>query len=194
MCVCICVQGLVTRAQCMEQGVVIVTMCVCVCVCTCTGGVLFPGRVSISDRGGSDAHQTGAGEGRAGEVPAVQGRLQRPEEGKGQSSPAVTHNRHTVLHTSIYYTYTQLTVFSLIYSIPCDVFFMFSHMQSLKMTRGGPRANSTLLMYSDDRVAVHGECPFSSHAVFSPSQLCFCCRTKRFSFFTWSYTCQFCKR
>ncbi|KTF75297.1 hypothetical protein cypCar_00040100 [Cyprinus carpio] len=26
------------------------------------------------------------------------------------------------------------------------------------------------------------------------SQLCFCCRTKRFSFFTWSYTCQFCKR
>ncbi|XP_059832519.1 protein spire homolog 1-like isoform X6 [Hypanus sabinus] len=25
-------------------------------------------------------------------------------------------------------------------------------------------------------------------------QLCFCCRTKRFSIFTWSYTCQFCKR
>ncbi|XP_069476937.1 protein spire homolog 1 isoform X5 [Ambystoma mexicanum] len=25
-------------------------------------------------------------------------------------------------------------------------------------------------------------------------KLCFCCRTKRFSFFTWSYTCQFCKR
>uniref|UniRef100_A0A3Q2P9E3 Spire-type actin nucleation factor 1b n=1 Tax=Fundulus heteroclitus TaxID=8078 RepID=A0A3Q2P9E3_FUNHE len=24
--------------------------------------------------------------------------------------------------------------------------------------------------------------------------LCFCCRTKRFSFFTWSYTCQFCKK
>ncbi|XP_043973057.1 protein spire homolog 1 isoform X2 [Gambusia affinis] len=23
-------------------------------------------------------------------------------------------------------------------------------------------------------------------------KLCFCCRTKRFSFFTWSYTCQFC--
>ncbi|XP_055067532.2 protein spire homolog 1 [Misgurnus anguillicaudatus] len=25
-------------------------------------------------------------------------------------------------------------------------------------------------------------------------KLCFCCRIKRFSFFTWSYTCQFCKR
>ncbi|XP_032875308.1 protein spire homolog 1 isoform X3 [Amblyraja radiata] len=25
-------------------------------------------------------------------------------------------------------------------------------------------------------------------------KLCFCCRTKRFSIFTWSYTCQFCKR
>ncbi|XP_051575175.1 protein spire homolog 1 isoform X1 [Myxocyprinus asiaticus] len=25
-------------------------------------------------------------------------------------------------------------------------------------------------------------------------KLCFCCRTKCFSFFTWSYTCQFCKR
>ncbi|KAG9283806.1 hypothetical protein AMEX_G2615 [Astyanax mexicanus] len=25
-------------------------------------------------------------------------------------------------------------------------------------------------------------------------KLCFCCRTKKFSFFTWSYTCQFCKR
>nr|XP_014351807.1 PREDICTED: protein spire homolog 1-like [Latimeria chalumnae] len=25
-------------------------------------------------------------------------------------------------------------------------------------------------------------------------KLCFCCRAKRFSFFTWSYTCQFCKR
>uniref|UniRef100_A0AAY4A050 KIND domain-containing protein n=1 Tax=Denticeps clupeoides TaxID=299321 RepID=A0AAY4A050_9TELE len=25
-------------------------------------------------------------------------------------------------------------------------------------------------------------------------KLCLCCRTKRFSFFTWSYTCQFCKR
>nr|XP_023669851.1 protein spire homolog 1-like isoform X5 [Paramormyrops kingsleyae] len=25
-------------------------------------------------------------------------------------------------------------------------------------------------------------------------KLCFSCRTKRFSFFTWSYTCQFCKR
>uniref|UniRef100_A0A8C0BPW8 Spire type actin nucleation factor 1 n=1 Tax=Buteo japonicus TaxID=224669 RepID=A0A8C0BPW8_9AVES len=24
-------------------------------------------------------------------------------------------------------------------------------------------------------------------------KLCFCCRTRRFSFFTWSYTCQFCK-
>uniref|UniRef100_A0A3Q4GI09 Spire-type actin nucleation factor 1b n=1 Tax=Neolamprologus brichardi TaxID=32507 RepID=A0A3Q4GI09_NEOBR len=24
-------------------------------------------------------------------------------------------------------------------------------------------------------------------------KLCFCCRAKRFSFFTWSYTCQFCK-
>ncbi|XP_042095232.1 protein spire homolog 1 isoform X6 [Ovis aries] len=27
----------------------------------------------------------------------------------------------------------------------------------------------------------------------SRSLLCFCCRTRRFSFFTWSYTCQFCK-
>ncbi|XP_032373662.1 protein spire homolog 1 isoform X6 [Etheostoma spectabile] len=25
-------------------------------------------------------------------------------------------------------------------------------------------------------------------------KLCFCCRTKRFSFFTWSYVCQFCKK
>ncbi|KAF3840199.1 hypothetical protein F7725_018916 [Dissostichus mawsoni] len=25
-------------------------------------------------------------------------------------------------------------------------------------------------------------------------KLCFCCRTKRFSLFTWSYTCQFCKK
>lgn len=25
-------------------------------------------------------------------------------------------------------------------------------------------------------------------------QLCFCCRSKRFSFFTWSYICQFCKK
>ncbi|KAM4568993.1 protein spire homolog 1 isoform 2-T2 [Fundulus diaphanus] len=25
-------------------------------------------------------------------------------------------------------------------------------------------------------------------------KLCFCCRTRRFSFFTWSYTCQFCKK
>ncbi|XP_036931737.1 protein spire homolog 1 isoform X7 [Acanthopagrus latus] len=25
-------------------------------------------------------------------------------------------------------------------------------------------------------------------------KLCFCCRTKRFSFFTWSYICQFCKK
>ncbi|XP_045900983.1 protein spire homolog 1-like isoform X3 [Micropterus dolomieu] len=25
-------------------------------------------------------------------------------------------------------------------------------------------------------------------------KLCFCCRTKRFSFFTWSYLCQFCKK
>ncbi|XP_045565427.1 protein spire homolog 1 isoform X3 [Salmo salar] len=28
----------------------------------------------------------------------------------------------------------------------------------------------------------------------SKSLLCFSCQTKRFSFFTWSYTCQFCKR
>lgn len=38
-----------------------------------------------------------------------------------------------------------------------------------------------------------------SNAFFTPFkfvffQLCFCCRTRRFSFFTWSYTCQFCKR
>lgn len=30
--------------------------------------------------------------------------------------------------------------------------------------------------------------------LYFPSQLCFSCRTKRFSLFTWSYTCQFCKR
>ncbi|XP_069028128.1 protein spire homolog 1 isoform X5 [Embiotoca jacksoni] len=46
------------------------------------GGVLFPCGVSVSDGGGGDAHQTGAGEGRAGEVPAVQRGLPRHEEGK----------------------------------------------------------------------------------------------------------------
>lgn len=50
------------------------------------GGVLFSCGVSVSDGGGSDAHQTGAGEGRAGEVPAVQRHLQCHEEGEGNTS------------------------------------------------------------------------------------------------------------
>ncbi|XP_013002119.2 protein spire homolog 1 isoform X7 [Cavia porcellus] len=45
-------------------------------------GVLLPGGVPGAHRGGSDAHPAGAGQSRAGEVPAVQGRLHRPEEGK----------------------------------------------------------------------------------------------------------------
>ncbi|KAK1172494.1 hypothetical protein AOXY_G5085 [Acipenser oxyrinchus oxyrinchus] len=32
------------------------------------------------------------------------------------------------------------------------------------------------------------------YSALKKGKLCFCCRTKRFSFFTWSYTCQFCKR
>ncbi|XP_037364766.1 protein spire homolog 1 isoform X2 [Talpa occidentalis] len=32
------------------------------------------------------------------------------------------------------------------------------------------------------------------YTALKKGKLCFCCRTKRFSFFTWSYTCQFCKR
>lgn len=39
--------------------------------------------MSVPDGGGGDAHQTGAGEGGAGEISAVQRRLQRYEEGKG---------------------------------------------------------------------------------------------------------------
>ncbi|XP_076868606.1 protein spire homolog 1 isoform X2 [Brachyhypopomus gauderio] len=37
------------------------------------------------------------------------------------------------------------------------------------------------------------QCKDIYHAL-KKGKLCFCCRTKRFSFFTWSYTCQFCKR
>lgn len=33
-----------------------------------------------------------------------------------------------------------------------------------------------------------------SFCFFFLLQLCFCCRTKRFSLFTWSYICQFCKK
>lgn len=47
------------------------------------GGVLLPGGVSDTDGGGGDAHPPGAGQSRAGEVPAVQGRLQRAQERKG---------------------------------------------------------------------------------------------------------------
>ncbi|KAJ8273264.1 hypothetical protein GJAV_G00099560 [Gymnothorax javanicus] len=32
------------------------------------------------------------------------------------------------------------------------------------------------------------------YSALKKGKLCFCCRTKKFSFFTWSYTCQFCKR
>ncbi|XP_058475482.1 protein spire homolog 1 isoform X1 [Solea solea] len=32
------------------------------------------------------------------------------------------------------------------------------------------------------------------YSALKKGKLCFSCRTKRFSFFTWSYTCQFCKR
>ncbi|XP_077756011.1 protein spire homolog 1 isoform X5 [Canis aureus] len=31
------------------------------------------------------------------------------------------------------------------------------------------------------------------YTALKKGKLCFCCRTRRFSFFTWSYTCQFCK-
>ncbi len=48
------------------------------------GGVLLPSGVSGSDGGGGDAHQTGSGQGRAGEVSAVQRRLHRPQERKGR--------------------------------------------------------------------------------------------------------------
>nr|XP_060631004.1 protein spire homolog 1 [Anolis sagrei ordinatus] len=32
------------------------------------------------------------------------------------------------------------------------------------------------------------------YTALKKGKLCFCCRIRRFSFFTWSYTCQFCKR
>uniref|UniRef100_A0A8C6TTL9 Spire-type actin nucleation factor 1b n=1 Tax=Neogobius melanostomus TaxID=47308 RepID=A0A8C6TTL9_9GOBI len=32
------------------------------------------------------------------------------------------------------------------------------------------------------------------YTALKKGKLCFCCRTKRFSFFTWSYICQFCKK
>lgn len=48
------------------------------------GGVLLPSGVSGSHSGGGDAHQTGPGQGRAGEVPAVQRHLHRPQKRKGK--------------------------------------------------------------------------------------------------------------
>lgn len=56
----------------------------CVFVFFPAGGVLLPSGVSGSHRGGGDAHQTGPGQGRAGEVPAVQRHLHRPQERKGK--------------------------------------------------------------------------------------------------------------
>lgn len=52
-------------------------------LCVSAGGILFPCGVSVSDSGGGNAHQAGAGQGRAGEVPAVQRHLHCNEEGKG---------------------------------------------------------------------------------------------------------------
>ena len=75
-----------------------ICVCVCVCVCVCAypvaGGVLLPSGVSVPNGGGGDAHQTGAGQGRAGEVPAVQGRLQRHEEGKGEAITIICHDQY----------------------------------------------------------------------------------------------------
>lgn len=51
--------------------------------CVVAGRVLFPCGESVPDSGRGDAHQTGAGESRAGEVSAVQRHLQCHEEGKG---------------------------------------------------------------------------------------------------------------
>lgn len=52
--------------------------------CFPAGGVLLPGGVSDSDGGGGDAHQAGSRQGRAGEVSAIQRRLQRSQERKGR--------------------------------------------------------------------------------------------------------------
>lgn len=60
-------------------------------MCVFSGGVLFPGRVLVPDGGRGDAHQTGAGQSRPGEVPTVQGRVQRYEEGKGQFTAGHFH-------------------------------------------------------------------------------------------------------
>lgn len=49
-----------------------------------TGGVPLPSGVSGSDCGGGDAHQAGSGQGRAGEVSAVQRNLHFPQERKGR--------------------------------------------------------------------------------------------------------------
>lgn len=48
------------------------------------GGVLLPSGVPGSHGGGGDAHQTGSGQGRTGEVSAVQRHLHRPQERKGR--------------------------------------------------------------------------------------------------------------
>lgn len=49
------------------------------------GRVLFPCGVFVSDRGGGDAHQTGPGQSRTREVPAVQRHLLCNEEGKSNA-------------------------------------------------------------------------------------------------------------
>lgn len=70
-------------------GVIRILLCMCMgsllmwCVSP-PGGVLLPSGVSGSDSGGGDAHQTSSGQGRAGEVSAVQRHLHRPQERKGR--------------------------------------------------------------------------------------------------------------
>lgn len=123
-------------------------------LCVFAGGILLPRWVSISDSGRGDAHQTGAGQGRAGEVPAVQRHLHCNEEGKGNIR----------FHETIF-----------ISAGPGPLYFRFT----LNVNR-----------FEFWNLCLH---PFLWHQ--PPCvllQLCFCCRTKRFSFFTWSYICQFC--
>lgn len=108
------------------------------------GGVLLPSGVSGSHRGGGDAHQTGSGQGRTGEVSAIQRHLHRPQERKGRSTWRVLSCRSVGFPQSLL---NATSLINLPFLIP-----------------------------------------------YFPSQLCFSCRTKRFSLFTWSYTCQFCKR
>lgn len=49
------------------------------------GGVFLSSGVLGSDGGGGDAHQAGSRQGRAGEVSAIQRRLQRSQERKGSA-------------------------------------------------------------------------------------------------------------